>query len=129
MKRILLALVVAFLVSAPQLVQAQTNASSEQTAFFTTMNAAYMAWKNNNNVEAVRQSADAIYSQAMTWKQAAGSTLPKTAKKDMKKVVKLSKQLKKMAAKTGNDEDVKQKIAHLHSAYNSLAAATGGPTS
>lgn len=132
MKRILFAFIATFAFSAAQNSFAQTASGNwpEQTAFYTAVNTAYMAWKNNNNVEAVRSSADAIYAAAMQWRNSEmAKEAAKPVKKNLKKLAKLSKQLKKMAVKTGNDEDVKQKIAYLNKVYNDIAAVTGGPTS
>jgi hypothetical protein len=128
MSRIILTVIVAFVIGLSQQVSAQ-SATSEQTTFYTSMQAAYMAWKDNNNIQAVRDRADEVYANAVAWKKSIGKDFPKAAKKDLKKVVKLSKQLKAMAVKTGNDADVKQKIAQIHAAYTDVAAIAGGPTS
>ena len=131
MKRILATLFFALALSTAQFASAQTTATQwpEQTSFFTAMNAAYMAWKNNSSIDVVRQHADEIYSQAVAWKQAARKDLPKAAKKDMKKMVKLAKKLKSAAAKTGNDDVVRQDIANIHNLYLNVAGVAGGPTS
>ena len=130
MKRILAILFFAFALTATQFASAQTATKwPEQTTFYNEMQAAYMAWKDNNNISAIRLHADEIYSDAVAWKQAAKKELPKAAKKNMKKLVKYSKQLKALAAKADNDEDVKQKIAYIHSVYTDIAVVAGGPTS
>jgi hypothetical protein len=130
MKHILVTFIAAFVINITQHANAQTTTSPEQLAFHSVMSSAYQAWKSNNSVDMARQNSDAIYTAAVEWKSSeAGKSLAKPAKKSLKQLVKLSKQLKKLAAKTDNDEAVKQKIAHINKVYNDLVAVAGGPAS
>jgi hypothetical protein len=128
MTRLLAILFVAFLIGASQHAAAQT-ASSEQTAFYNVMSKAYMDWKNTNNTETARMTSEEIYLNALQWRKSdAVKSLAKPVKKDLKKLVKLSKELDKLAKRTADDEIVKQKLAHVHKVYTDIAAVTGGPT-
>jgi hypothetical protein len=125
MNRIAAFLIVAFLAVATQATKAQTATGwNERDLFFAVLDEAYNASKENN-IELVRQRTGALYERAKLWRKStpASGAWPKAAKKEMKKLVKLSKQLDKLVRNNAADADIKQKIAHVHKVYEDVAAA------
>ena len=109
---------------------AQNTISAEQLAFHALINPAFMDWKNNNNVETARLTSNEIYLAALQWRKSDDAKhLARPVKKDLKKLVRLSKELTDEVRKTEDDEVIKQTLATINKVYNDIAAAVGGPTS